>query len=205
MPAPRNGSGLFSLWRNMTLARDTSTVNWSNRFIPDEASPSGLRWKDGDIAGSLLKYRGGKRYWTVYVGDQTYLVHRIIWELVHGRLHTLDNIDHYNGDGSCNSLDNLKKKSHRANCQNKKMQTTNTSGVVGVYLNNKTGRDGQNIQYWMASWVDSEHVQRTKCFRIDRLGNDVAFLSAKEYRERMIQELNTQGQGYTPRHGVVNE
>lgn len=71
------------------------------------------------------------------------------------------------------------------------MNTSNISGVTGVYLTN--GR-------WIAQWRDDKEA-KTKSFSTNKYGHDKAFELACAYREKMIQELNAQGAGYTERHG----
>lgn len=108
-------------------------------------NPRTNRVKKGALAGHD---RGG--YMQVMIGKKTYYQHRIIWLYVHGRLPD-EYIDHINGDGSDNRLENLREVSKTLNCRNMKLSSHNKSGVTGVYyskenkkwcaqicLNNKT-------------------------------------------------------------------
>ena len=84
---------------------------------------------------------------------------------------------------------------------NTKMYKNNTTGVVGVYLDNKKDRKGGIKEYYKASWMELDGKQKTKAFSVDTYGKEEAFKLACECRARIIEELNSQGAGYTERHG----
>lgn len=191
-------------------ARVDHGIDWHSYFILDEKSPSGLVWKfdtanhkrrAGDVAGNLRLHKGGIYYWVLEIQNKSFMVHRIIWEMKHGEIPEGWIVDHLDGNGANNSLNNLKAKLPRLNATNKKKQCDNTSGVTGVYLNIKTSRNGDKIYYWMASWVDNELKQKTKCFNINKLGEEDAFQKACDYRALKIKELSENGVTYTERHG----
>ena len=75
------------------------------------------------------------------------------------------------------------------------MFRNNTTGVTGVYKVDVSG-----TVKWVAKWMDSEQILRSKTFSTVRYG-DEAFKLACEYREKQIQLLNTTGAGYTELHG----
>jgi hypothetical protein len=193
----------------MTKARKTTYIDWSEYFLYDESSPSSLVWrvsrannriKAGQRAGSLRKNSDTLSYWTVEVNSRSYMVHRVIWEMHNGRLNPEDNIDHENGDGTCNNISNLLCKTHQENCQNKKKQCDNTSGVTGVHQCTKTDKKGSSRSYWVAAWSEGK-VLKSKCFSIDKLGKELAFSLAVELRTRMIGMLNINGMTYSATHG----
>ena len=196
----------------MVRPRDTSRMHWNECFYEDAGSPSGLRWatdtknyraKFGMVAGNKTGGIGRyTEYWNLCFQGKTYFVHRILWELRNGPIPPGYNIDHLNGDGLDNSADNLDAKPPRLNTQNKRMQIDNTSGVTGVYKNVKTQKSGRETHYWMASWIDTNLVQRTKCFNIEKHGDDAAFDLACLHRKNQISRLQSQGLNYTDRHGV---
>lgn len=82
--------------------------------------------------------------------------------------------------------------------RNKGRSAANNSGVTGVHKNVKSDR----YSYWVASWCSMDGKLRAKYFRIETLGNEEAFGLACEYRKKMIEELNKQGAGYSPSHGL---
>lgn len=59
-----------------------------------------------------------------------YLLHRLIWKIVHGS--EPDEVDHKNRDGLDNRLHNLREASSRQNKVNTKLNRRNTSGSRGV-------------------------------------------------------------------------
>ena len=193
--------------------RNTSNINWGDYFAYDELSPSCLRYvadrpnsriKAGMVAGKLTtpvvdRY---SMYYMVNHNNSAYMTHRIVWELLVGRIQSGNIIDHLDGDGTNNNINNLMEKPIRQNAMNKVMQVNNSSGITGVYKNLKKSRSGNINEYWMASWIDTDMVQRTKCFRIDKLGNDEAFKLAVEHRRAKVQELICSGLDYTDRHGL---
>ena len=97
-----------------------------------------LRWKQrraqrvqvGDIAGGY--YTNGYR--CVAYENKNYLVHRVIWLLVHGEWPP-NQIDHINGVRDDNRLCNLRTATSIENARNSKKRKTNTSGATGVMWN----------------------------------------------------------------------
>jgi hypothetical protein len=85
------------------------------------------RTKIGDIVGSLNSYR----YLKASVNNKQYAVHRLVWFIYYGYW-PKDQIDHLNRNGSDNRIDNLREVSQSENLKNKRKQSNNTSGVVGV-------------------------------------------------------------------------
>ncbi len=102
-------------------------------FYVDESSPSGLRWKkqrprskmySGDQAGSLLTKETGKLYWQIKVGRKVYKVHRVVYLLTHGTIDEGLVIDHIDGNGLNNNINNLRLVPHFVNCMNKAVSKT---------------------------------------------------------------------------------
>lgn len=94
------------------------------------------------ISGELTKiHTSGKRnskwsisghgYKQVRHEGQVHLVHRIIWEYVHGEKPPccIDHIDH---DKTNNKLSNLRLATHSENARNQSRHITNSSGFTGV-------------------------------------------------------------------------
>ena len=77
--------------------------------------------------------------------------------------------------------------------RNQKKRKTNTSGVTGVVFYPKN-------RSWVAEWL-CEAKHRSKSFSVDKYGHEQAFQLACDYRNKMIQELNAQGAGYSSTHG----
>lgn len=57
-------------------------------------------------------------------------VHQIAYAIYHG--YFVDMIDHIDGDGLNNRIDNLRESNHKHNAKNRKVHSNNTSGVNGI-------------------------------------------------------------------------
>lgn len=187
-------------------------VDYSTLFTVDSGSPSGLRWvvnrytgkhktvllvTAGDVAGYKNPHHG---YWVINLGGKSLRAHRVVWEIINGKIPLGMVIDHIDVNLDNNCITNLRMVSQTINARNKRMLKCNTSGVTGVKLNHKKYKDYVN-SYWVARWADLSGKEKVKHFSIDRYGHDEAFRLACEYRELMISELNKNGAGYTEMHG----
>jgi len=110
---------------------------WHDIFDCDSATGV-LRWKlrpgngnqvkCGDIAGC----DAGKGYLQVIYKSKTRMVHRVIYEMVHGNIPQGKEIDHKNRHRSDNRITNLRLATKQENSRNGSMRPNNTSGFVGV-------------------------------------------------------------------------
>ena len=173
-------------------------MDWHKYFYYDETSPSCLRWKidkgrrsKGDVVSKKTQ-----RYYVVWLSEKQYCLHRIIYEMHFGKIAEGLVVDHINQDSFCNRIDNLRAITQVKNQRNNRKRISNTSGVHGVSLDEKTSGNF----YWVASWNITENKQVHKSFSLKKFGA-YAFLLACEYRKQMIEELNAQGAGYTEQHG----
>jgi hypothetical protein len=185
-------------------------MDLSELYYYDATSPTFLRWnKDifsgryhnhknvskGDVAGGM----GNSGYYQVRVSGRLTLVHRVIWELLNGEIPDGMFIDHIDQNKLNNDIQNLRLVTKASNNRNQKLRVDSSSGVVGVNrLVNKLG-NGNIAEYWKAVWFDDGI--KYKAFSIKKYGEDVAFKMACDFREKMIQELNDNGAGYTENHG----
>lgn len=187
-------------------------MNWSDYFYYDETSPTCLRWKvdrysgrdyktikihAGDVAGSNVFKKGVPRGSRVMLDWKTLGVHRIIWEMFNGEIPEGMLIDHLDGNPHNNVLSNLSCKTCAGNSRNRKRQVNNKTGLSGVSIVS----NGKGKFYVSASWKTLEGKTKQKCFSIEKLGESLALEMAKEYRNKAIEEINSQGAGYTERHG----
>ena len=85
----------------------------------------------GAEAGCLA-VRGRVTYRAIRLNGHLYLAHRLAWFLYYG-VWPSSQIDHIDGDGLNNSIENLRDVSHRENKLNHPIPASNTSGAVGVY------------------------------------------------------------------------
>jgi hypothetical protein len=175
----------------------------------DETSPSCLRWKIERRKGKGSGYKSGEvgdvaggldgSYWRVRVCGSHFLVHRIVWVLLGNALSTTDVVDHKDGNGLNNVKTNLRCTTDKGNAQNQRQYSNNSSGVTGVYFRETEWPDGWRGEYWVATWRQ-DGVAKSKAFSVRKYG-DAAKEMAIEYRKKMIQQLNEQGEEYTERHG----
>lgn len=188
----------------MSTRKDYNSILWEDILYYDETSPTFLRWKTeirrglnyrivvarvGDIAGAIDK----KGYSRTKLHGKSYENHRIIWVLFYGAIDINLCVDHIDGDRYNNRIGNLRLTTHAINMRNQSIYSNNKSGVNGVHRT-KTG-------YYVAEWGDINGKRKQKSFSISKFGEQDAFTMACEYREQKICELNSQGAGYTNRHG----
>jgi len=173
-------------------------VDWNELFYYDETSPSCLRWKvdrysgryysileasAGDIAGGVTS----EDYWKVRCCGSKNFAHRIVYTLKFGVIPDNMQIDHIDGNRLNNKISNLRAISKLVNSRNKKSESRNTSGFVGVY---------RTRSYWTASWYCATTLkQKTRNFCTLKYGEDLAFDKAIAYRVAMIFKQNMLGQG----------
>lgn len=178
------------------------SIDWAQYVSYSEESPTKLVWSaqtknrkfnKGDIAGS---WNNVKKYYYVKIDNSNYSVHRIVYELMVGKIPDGFVIDHKDRDTANNSYTNLVAVTHRHNMQNMKKNKNNKSGVVGVSL-----VPFGEYQYWKAAWQDMDGKQCHKTFSVLKHGYDEAFRLAVEAREQALTEMNQQGARYTEGHG----
>ncbi len=94
-----------------------------------KVKPSGII-NAGDVAGHIYTSRQ-KQYMAIQIKRIKYAVHRLAWLYVHGDFPT-DTVDHINGDGTDNRIENLRVVSLAENQKNKRRYKNSTSGTTGV-------------------------------------------------------------------------
>src|SRR5690606_354932 len=115
--------------------------------------------------------------------------HRIVWALYHGKdIPSGMDIDHINGDGRDNRIENLRVVPRVLNLRNQKKSRRNKTGVPGVCRSNRP-RDEAFIAYY--SGLDGK--TKYKHFSVNKYGEQGAFDLAVEWRKAGIAELNAQG------------
>ena len=87
----------------------------------------------GSIAGTAnTSKKSATTYIAIEIKGKAYKAHRIIWEMFNGPVPENMIIDHIDGDGSNNRLNNLRLVDKISSMHNLPKQKSNTSGVVGV-------------------------------------------------------------------------
>lgn len=178
-------------------------IDWRKYFYYDETSRTGLRRVKDWVSGrnyNVVRARKGDEcgtphgpHYTVYAEGKTHPAHIVVWELAYGGIPDGMVVDHIDGNGHNNKIENLRVVTHRTNMRNSKKHSRNKSGVTGVFLTNG---------YWTAQWTDEAGKKRDKKFSVNFRGYSEAFRLACEHRKRMIEEVNSRGAGYTERHGT---
>ena len=91
--------------------------------------------KAGAEAGCICTYPDGRQYRTIGIQGKLYPAHRIIYHMMNGySLRQDQQIDHKNGDGLDNRLDNLRVCTNQQNSQNRCVNKNNKTGYKGVYF-----------------------------------------------------------------------
>lgn len=170
---------------------------WNEYFIYDETSPTSLRWKSGEIAGTH-KFKGKNKRSEVSIKRKLYYVHRVIWEMFNGPIPDGMVIDHLDRNGMNNNLQNLCLKTFKENCRNRSLSKNNNTGITGVSLTVEL----EKYFYYTAYWYDINGVLKKKRFSVLKHGHDAAFQMASDWRRQEIAKLNSQGAGYTDCHGT---
>lgn len=85
----------------------------------------------GEEAGGVRTDADGMTYRAVSILRRVFMSHRVAWLLHYGVWPTM-RLDHRDGDGLNNRIDNLREVTNQQNGMNSKMSSRNSSGVVGV-------------------------------------------------------------------------
>jgi hypothetical protein len=132
-----------------------------------------LRWKDGRKVGSIVN-KGRKKYVRTVMFDREFLVHRLVWLWVTGHnprpRHV---IDHINGDGTDNRIENLREVTHTQNLWNTKLSIRNTSGYKGV---------NKQKDKWEASIMASGKRHRLGLFDTPKDASEAYQEASKKYQ-----------------------
>jgi hypothetical protein len=95
---------------------------------------------------------------------------------------------------------NMRWETSTQQARNHSKQKNNTSGIVGV--KRRTRQIGKGFYTTVtASWKDLFGKSKSKDFSVDRYGIEAATKMAIDYRNKMIEYLNSQGAGYAASHG----
>jgi hypothetical protein len=92
---------------------------------------SASRIKIGNEAGYIRNYKKNS-YKIIVINGIALFSHRIIWLLETGEW-PKDQIDHRDGNGLNNKIENLKSCTNSENCKNQRKRSNNTTGTPNVY------------------------------------------------------------------------
>jgi hypothetical protein len=111
----------------------------------------------GSVAGCTKTNKNGKRYRTIYVDGAPYYAHRLAWLYVYGEFPSGE-VDHINGDGTDNRMENLRDVTKHENCKNIRLRKDNKSGVCGLFFIEESGR-------WRASIFGNGKMRHIGCYK----------------------------------------
>lgn len=155
---------------------ETGNLIWK----PREGMPQRNAAVAGKVAGHRHICTVGKAYIQVRVDRVLHYAHRIIWVMHHGPIPAGMQIDHIDGDGTNNMLNNLRMVSPSENKRNMRKMVTNKTGHTGVQLS-KSGT------YIAAGWSDGRPIHLGTAKTIEG-----AILLRKQWEA---------ANGYHPNHG----
>ena len=175
----------------------------------DETSPSSLRWKSkisksatqkvGDTAGSLDALDG---YWKIHGLGYHYKVHRIVWFMHNGKIPEGFMIDHISGNRGDNSISNLRLVTREGNARNRAKNKNNTTGHNMISYYEGYNKNGTLIQKYSVSINVKAWTRISKSFSCIKYGKELALQKSIQWRDKILGEINSQGAGYTDRHGT---
>lgn len=114
------------LWKR--LPGNSRTINsWNTRYA-------------GKIAGTIrcVNKDSGLYYKFINIEGIVHRAHHLVWLFEHGSIPAM--IDHLDGNGLNNKIDNLRELSMSDNIRKARIQVNNTSGYKGVSFRKDTGK-----------------------------------------------------------------
>lgn len=147
------------------------------RFSYDEITGE-LHWRSGWKTGRRAGGRNSTGYRMVFVQDQQYFEHRVIWKLQTGR--EPEFIDHIDGNRSNNAWSNLRSGSRGENMRNMRLNAASQTGVHGVRL-------------WRGSWIARITYER-RHIHLGSFYTKEEAVAARRAAEKCL--------GFSPTHGT---
>lgn len=85
------------------------------------------------VGGEVGSVKSDGRYRSFVYKHRRYYTHRVIWELLYGPIPAGMCIDHIDGNGLNNRLENLRLTTLSGNQRNSRLPKNNRTGVIGVH------------------------------------------------------------------------
>lgn len=116
----------------------TGSITWSETI--------NSRIIKGNDACRIMRHHSGKEYLRVSAYQFNMLAHRVAWEVYYGST-PKGQIDHIDGNGKNNKIENLRCVTNQENHMNVKLQSNNRSGISGVCWDKSRGLWSVRIKY----------------------------------------------------------
>lgn len=168
----------------MKHLRVYSEIDWKSLVKYDEFSPSRV----SDLNGKPVGIISSKNKWVFWYRKSYWQISRIVLCLFDKLTDDSLVVDHIDGIGLNNTLDNLRLVTQQVNSLNRKKLCNNTTGVTGVSFHTRD-------QYYSA-YTEYEGKGRLECFYLKDYGSQ-AFHEAVKARKKYEQSNNS----ITERHG----
>lgn len=125
--------------------KETGELRWKyrprNHFNSDRGMKTANTQSAGKVAGwtHTSSNPGKRKYMEVSISGTSFLIHRIIWIMMTGKLPPVT-IDHIDRDATNNRWENLRDGSGSVNHRNRSTRVDNSSGHRGVSFDSRSGR-----------------------------------------------------------------
>lgn len=138
------------------MKNDIGTKSEADSVFEYSADTGSLKFKNGRKAGEeagSIRTRNKLSHRFVSFNGVNVAVHRLAWLMSYGEW-PKGTVDHRNGVGTDNRLENLRDVTHQQNQRNMKRNAKNTSGVCGVSFCKRSGKwraqvEIQGKQVWL--------------------------------------------------------
>ena len=190
------------------IFKSFDNIEDANNFMEKKCSELGLFKNKMIDCGNHIKMQLPKNKFTLVDKDDFYLVDKHIWHCQqsynsdnHPYVRNTDGIalhnfvmnfvpndkmtiDHINNDTLDNRRSNLRISNKTIQAINKKINSSNKSGITGVYHQKKGNRES-----WNSKWTDDKCKVHHKSFSCNLYGHEEAFLKARKSREEGIKNV----------------
>ena len=155
---------------------ETGVVRW--RYRPNASARFNGLHAGKEVVATPHPNGRGKLYSRICINMKRTFLHRVIWQLCKGEIPDGMCIDHIDGDGANNRLNNLRLVSYKTNSRNQKRREDNKSGAPGVSW------DGHR-QLWRVTVRSDGRAITLGRFAVleDAIGCRLAYNRANNYHE----------------------
>lgn len=165
-------------------------------FYYDPLCESGLRWKEDRVnsLGRIIKYKNKRagssngRYWCVEYCGKVIPTHRLIYFLHNPDMNWLLDVDHINGNGLDNRIENLRLTSKSVNMRNRILKNSTGHSYIYIKENPTRGRP----YYYLVLPVEGKRKHFTFYIE-DYPTKELALQACVEFKNSMKSELQKSG------------